>query len=112
MIHQPRPLGKAAAKPQVTVLSRDPVANGETVRPRAGTHDFDGRDAGSGPPDHSAARQDARKERPGYPGAKPPLSSYGPLSPRMQHIDNVCAEYEVALGAIAAYTSTADKPAV
>jgi hypothetical protein len=38
------------------------------------------------------------------------LSSYWPFSPRMQHINNVCAEYEVALGAIAAYTSTADSP--
>jgi hypothetical protein len=34
------------------------------------------------------------------------------LSPCMQHINNACAEYEMALGAIAAYTSTADKPAV
>ena len=30
----------------------------------------------------------------------------------MQHINNVCAEYEMALGAVTAYTSTADKPAV
>jgi hypothetical protein len=33
-------------------------------------------------------------------------------SSHMQHINSVCAEYEVALSAIAAYVSTADKPAV
>ena len=38
------------------------------------------------------------------------LSSFGPS--HMQPINSVCAEYEMALGAVAAYTSTADKPAV
>jgi hypothetical protein len=38
-------------------------------------------------------------------------SATKPLSPSMQHINNVCAEYEVALGAIAGL-STADKPAI
>jgi hypothetical protein len=111
MIHQPRPLGKAAAKPQVTGLSRDPAANGETVRPRAGTHDFDGRDAGSGPPTTARPGKMRAKSVRGIP-APSRLSAAMGLSPRMQHINNVCAEYEVALGAIAAYTSTVDKPAV